>query len=131
MVARVCLGLLPDGTYGLKVSKPGIDVLTSDEGGLTFSSGSGFMRIIARGSFQWAFQESSRSINIGTTFGYTPIVQIYTYNDPAVIASADGSYTATTTNVNVRFEGTNAIFTNEYNVGSATIVYVIYTTRAV
>lgn len=130
MVARVCLGRLPNGAYGLRVSKPGVDVLTANDGDLTFDSGSPFMRVIARGSMTWVFMESERVINIGTTFDYTPLVQLFIYKDPNISPENGGGYGISNTNVSVRFSGTNAIFTNEYNLGQATIRYVIYSTRA-
>lgn len=124
MANRVCLGTLPNGTYGLQVSKPGVDVLATDAGGLMFDSGADFMRVVARGTVSLFFMQSSVTINVGQNFDYVPMIQ--TLHD-----LQDGTYRQGNINVSVSFSGSNVTFTSNFPVGNGLpIPYIIYSTRA-
>lgn len=47
---RVVMGLLPDGSYGLKVSSEGTDVLSAADSELIFNSGQNVFKIVATGT---------------------------------------------------------------------------------
>jgi hypothetical protein len=54
MTNRIILGKLPDLSYGLMISKPGVDVTTAVDGDLMFDSrATGFSRIATRGELSF------------------------------------------------------------------------------
>lgn len=50
MPARINLGRLPNGEYGLRISKPGYDVLSTGVENLLIDSSAGLSRVLARGT---------------------------------------------------------------------------------
>ena len=82
---RVALGLLSDGSYGLKVSQPGFDVLSAADDELIFNSGQNVFKIVGKHSGTLAALTATNGAALGatsaTTFdvyphglGYIPIV---------------------------------------------------------
>ena len=73
---RVSLGLLSDGSYGLKVSQPGFDVLTAADDELVFNSGQNVFKIVASGTavLPYAATGTQTSVSVTHGLGYIPIV---------------------------------------------------------
>jgi hypothetical protein len=96
-VNRIQLGKQPDGTYGLKVSQPGIDVLTATDDQLVFNSNNNLFKITLSGELDisvpvipsgtdWSFAGAS----IDHDLGYSPmIIAFVTYDSPQSV----GTYT--------------------------------------
>lgn len=69
MVNRVILGNL-GSVYGLKVSKPGIDVTTATDSQLLFNTQNNFLRTIITGTISLgAGTTTSTTVNLGATYG--------------------------------------------------------------
>lgn len=75
---RVSMGLLPDGSYGLKVSKPDFDVLSAADDELVFNSSQNVFKIVDK--FSQPFTLTSAATTIATTvtithnLGYKPLI---------------------------------------------------------
>lgn len=75
---RVVVGALPDGTFGMKVSQPGIDVTTATNDKLVFNSGQDVFKIVSKGTA--TVNQSAGNINktiVTHNLGYLPIVLAY------------------------------------------------------
>lgn len=55
MVARVGLGSLGSGRYGLKVSRDGVDVFSAADGDLLFDDLTGLSRVLAQGTIPFTY----------------------------------------------------------------------------
>lgn len=85
-VDRVLIGRYPDGTYGVKVSKPGKDVKDAQDGDLYFNSNQNTLKIVKTGTIttntypingvagQWKNSNSSSPQFVAHNLGYVPIV---------------------------------------------------------
>jgi hypothetical protein len=78
MVNRVALGKLGDGvTYGLEISKPGVNVLTASQQDMVFSTTwSHAGSVILSGNIAGG-GGSTTTVNFGVTLDYVPLALVY------------------------------------------------------
>lgn len=86
--ARMIEGKLPDGSYGLWVSKPGTDVSDVNapaDGGLIFNSNQDILKIVTSGQVSQTVPNIANTVSVGS---YIQTVSFVTTNNkpPAVIA---------------------------------------------
>lgn len=74
MVYRVCLGER-QGSYGLFVSRPGYDVMTTSDAYLSFDSRVNSMFIASRGTVSILSGTNSVTVNF-TPMGFVPIIDL-------------------------------------------------------
>ena len=91
-VNRVSLGLLSDGSYGLKVSQPGFDVLTATDDELVFNSGQNVFKIVASDTVVLAGRSLGATSSLGTSAALQSVAIPPGLTKPLVIAvgSDDG-----------------------------------------
>lgn len=79
--SRMIEGLLPDGTYGLWVSSPGVDVATADPdvpGQLIFNSNQNVLKITLSGSTSITTAIAApTTVTVPHNLGYAPLAQVY------------------------------------------------------
>lgn len=68
MTDRIVLGQLPGGRYGLRVSKPGFNVLSTGDNNILFDSDEEYLQVVESGS-----RSSPGTINI-PNLGFNPFV---------------------------------------------------------
>lgn len=132
--ARIVEGLLPDSTYGMWVSQPGIDVRTANPnlpGNLVFNSNQDIFKIANKFTSDFSVTSGSGSsfgsvtITINHNLGYTPLIQSFV-NITTVSGGSPGLYPLPYLNL-VQGGGT----TNVLVVASAVIVETITSTQAI
>lgn len=81
---RVAVGLLSDGTFGMKVSQDGYDVSTATDDQLVFNSNYNMFKIVASGSVNLGIVYTGTTVAAGTqsytlthNLGYAPVVMAY------------------------------------------------------
>lgn len=82
MVRRVRLGDLGGGSYGLKISKPTVDVSTAANSDLIFNSAVGTTRVLLKGSITINNGSASGTVNFATQAS-KPIVDLRRTRDLA------------------------------------------------
>lgn len=79
MTQRVILGQLGDGSYGLRISKPGFDALTTSAENIMIDTGSGLSRVLQAGTLTFpAGGAMSQSAALASIGGFAPYVQVRT-----------------------------------------------------
>lgn len=75
-VNRVIMGRYPDGTYGIKVSKPGNDVTTAAGKDLIFNSNQNVLKVVHSGDFVLTHPAGTASVTatFAHNLGYVPAV---------------------------------------------------------
>lgn len=117
---RIIEGRYPDGTYGMRVSKPGKDVLTSTGTDLVFDSNNNLFNIVKSGTTTLTLpvcQNGSSvdtSISVSHTLGYAPLVIAFAY-----VPSSQASQT------DVHFFGKAQVDTGNPSGSDIPIVYVL------
>lgn len=123
---RIIEGLLPDSTYGMWVSKPGIDVTTAGVAGLIFNSNQDILKVIQTNTTTFNFSSSAISTGkIAHGLNFTPLVLAFVNNvDLGSITSGDTTtlplpswmdLSVDTTNAEVHFNTYLSIFVdNQY-----------------
>lgn len=119
-IDRVIMGRLPDSTYGIKVSKPGIGVLTADDNDLIFSSSNNLFKIVDSGSIPMemptvpAGQNRLVTAIVEHDLGYSPLTIAWlSYTNPQVPGS-----------IQTRQFGSGSIGTRLVNSSTMNITYV-------
>lgn len=109
--SRIVEGKLPDGTYGLWVSKPGFNAEDKDAAindNLIFNSNNDIFRIVLSGTAQLAIPAHpwsstmvvSDNLSIPHNLGYTPVPLIYVTDGGSNTYSLLGSWTFNASNGN-------------------------------
>lgn len=100
MADRIIAGDLGDGTYGIKISKPGYDVNTAALSDLIFDSRAGYSRILQKGTLYFPAGGSlTQSVSLSGTGGAAPIASCYRlwlYLGQQYVAPMPIGWTATT-----------------------------------
>jgi len=92
--SRVALGLLPDGTYGLQVSKPGYNVTDNNNNNLIFNSAQNVFKIVKTDTITIpsktlpAGNLYSNIITIPHGLNFTPIIQSYAKLNTSFLSSS-------------------------------------------
>jgi len=76
-IDRVIMGRYPDGKYGIKVSKPGVDVLTAEDDELIFNSNNNIFKIVETDTITLASPAgtgTSSNVVVPHSLGYKPLV---------------------------------------------------------
>lgn len=91
-VNRVSLGLLSDGSYGLKVSPEGVDVLSATDAQLVFNSGQNVFKIVASDTVVLAGRSLGATSSLGVSAALQSVAIPPGLTKPLVIAvgSDDG-----------------------------------------
>lgn len=77
---RIIFGRYPDGNYGLKVSKPGVDVSTAEDNDLIFNSSNNLFKIVDSGTVPMTLPDipngtkADVSQTVAHNLGYSPLV---------------------------------------------------------
>lgn len=119
-VPQIILGRYPDGTYGLKISRDGVDVLTASDDDLIFNSANNLFKIVDSGevplTMPTVVNGTSQSVSDSAphTLGYSPLVVAFiSYPSPGVPGS---TYT--------RMFGSGTTQARSVSVSAVTIGYV-------
>lgn len=76
--ARIVEGLLPDGSYGMWVSKPGFDVRTASGDQLIFNSSQNIFKILLDATYTLNTSTTSGVIRtIAHNLGFLPVAMVY------------------------------------------------------
>ncbi len=121
-VNRVSLGLLADGSYGLKVSQEGIDVLTAGDDELVFNSGQNVLKIVDK-----------NTVTLTRTAGDFTELVAYTHSlgyVPAVFAFIELGPTAHTPIPYILVDGTTGIINNIVKVSDVDNTQVLFSATA-
>lgn len=93
-VRRVLLGKSSNSFYGLKVSKPDIDVFSATDEQLVFNSEQNVFKIVDKGTIEITLDaDTATAVEIAHGLSYTPIVLAFFTSDtqyyplPAIMAS--------------------------------------------
>lgn len=76
MPARIAMGNIGGGEYGLLVSKPGHNVLTAEPGNLLFDSRMKFLQILQQGTFTMPAASTVMNVVITNPTGRTPLAWV-------------------------------------------------------
>lgn len=122
MANRICVGNR-NGTYGLFVSKPGHDVLTTADANLTFDSRVPSVWVVTRGSVSIPANQNSASVAFGGMTA-TPIIEI---NRQVYYQGYNQWFiTATTGRWIISATASALTFTRNGEMGDSVFNYVIY-----
>ncbi|MNS35884.1 hypothetical protein D3C86_1710600 [compost metagenome] len=122
MANRICLGNR-NGTYGLFVSKPGHDVLTTADANLTFDSRVPSVWVVTRGSVSIPANQNTASVAFG---GMTAIPIIEINRQVFYEGYNQWFITATTGRWNISATASALTFTRNGEYGDSVFNYVIY-----
>lgn len=131
MVQRVIMGALGSGAYGLKVSKPTVDVATGAASDMLFNSTAGVTRVLLKGTITIADGSASGTVNF-TALSSKPIVDLRRLADPGEEFPYETPYTINGYSQNI-YPWSLAVTTSSFtlsqsnaNHGGYTFAYIIY-----
>lgn len=95
-VPSIVMGILPDGTTGLKVAKPGNNVLTTNNAGLVFNSAQNIFKIVTSGTSTQAVaslaQDATNTLTVAHNLGYIPSAIVYLNGTGSTYLAANRYY---------------------------------------